>query len=437
MDNYKTIMGNKPLEEVFVPKPNIEKINGNDKTNKKSIEKINKNKNKNKDMNIPIHKILDLPNNIDKFEQNLIKKTEEKIKKNKELKIKKNEELVNEELKIKKKKESKKMNKNLEQKKLNNNLDENGIINTNTDANTINKMKQSRNYLNNDFDEDEVRQPIPQKTDCLIGNVIDINNENEFEMFKNQILMDNSLDSTMKQIIIDSRSDFIKRQKQKIEENTQKILKINLIVPLQIKLKDVGFNKISTKNKEKILLLIDKWVDDKINLISLDSESLYQLYELVDQIGLEKKIKTEKIKNIFAPTNPDEFIELIEMMEIIKNQSIQEENKRIQKELELKKIQEENEIKQKELELLKIQEINTRNEQVKLLLFNLNKISGYDCEIKNLKNNLELPVNKYCNLETDQILMDENVYTNTIKFIKSIRMGLQDKETLLKKCKYL
>jgi hypothetical protein len=345
--------------------------------------------------------------------------------------------LVNEELKIKKKRESKKMNKNLEQKKLNNNLDGNGIINTNTDANTINKMKQSRNYLNNDFDEDEVRQPIPQKTDCLIGNVIDINNENEFEMFKNQILMDNSLDSTMKQIIIDSRSDFIKRQKQKIEENTQKILKINLIVPLQIKLKDVGFNKISTENKEKILLLIDKWVDDKINLISLDSESLYQLYELVDQIGLEKKIKTEKIKNIFAPTNPDEFIELIEMMEIIKNQSIQEENKRIQKELELKKIQEENEIKQKELELLKIQEINSRNEHVKLLLFNLNKISGYDCEIKNLKNNLESPVDKYCNLETDQILLNDNVYTNTIKFIKSIRMGLQDKETLLNICKCL
>ena len=99
--------------------------------------------------------------------------------------------------------------------------------------------------------------------------------------------------------------------------------------------------------------------------------------------------------------------------------------------------EDEKKIKQEELEKIKLQEIVIRNEKVKLLLFNLNKMIGFDCEIKNLKDSLNVPIEKYCNLENELIVMDEKLYNNTIKFINSIRINKQDKESIIKLCKCL
>ena len=306
----------------------------------------------------------------------------------------------------------------------------------NDDCDDCDDCDDNLNNINFDDGEDEVRHPIPSHINCLNG---DDDCDEEFKQFKKDILSDKFIDNDMKQIIIQSRIEFIHNHQNKLQENAEKTIRINLIVPLKIKLKDNNYTKISIGDKEKIMILIDKWIDNRNHLlIKIESDSLYQLYELIDLMGDENKIHDiQKIKKIFTPKNPDEFIELIEIMNVIKIQSILEENKRIQKELELKKIEEENAIKLKELEKNKLQEIEIRREGVKLLLFNLNKMSTFDSKIKILKEILEEPIRKYCSLESKQILLGNEIYNDTIKFINSIRINSQDKEFINGLCKCL
>lgn len=453
------------------PKPNIENGNSSNNIANDNIRNININN------NCP-HKLGQKPNNIKTFEKNLKKKAEEEENKKKEKKLKrdlnnkninynninknindnylmigKNYDINNYDNKIDKNKidndkdknkidDDKDKDKNKIDKldlEKNEDIQKNIIIDDSTD-NLVDNLIYSDNYteydhLNNFFEDNDTRQPLPRTIDCLTWSQ---NDNEEFENFKKKILSDDSIDNNMKQIIIQSRIEFIKNHEKKIQQNTEKILRLGIITPLKIKLKDKNFNKISFVNKENIILLIDNWIDMKVEYIKINSEQLYQLYELIDLMENEKKISdTQKIKNIFIPTNPDEFIELVEMMESVKTQSILEEKYRVERELETKRIEDEKKIKQEELEKIKLQEIVIRNEKIKLLLFNLNKMIGFDCEIKNLKDSLNVPIEKYCNLENELIVMDEKLYNNTIKFINSIRINKQDKESIIKLCKCL
>jgi hypothetical protein len=444
------------------PKPNIEKANkvkenkvkaNKVKVNKvNNIDKVDKSNNVTND-NTP-HKLGQRPNNIKTFEENLKKKKEEEEKIRKEKKLKR--ELDNKKNTITSLNNDNKLIKN-ENNNINNN--NNNIMNKNkipkldfendeenkfidSDGNNdeylnnINLMDDE--YLNNINlmdDEEFIRQPLPTKIDCLTGNE-EINKE--FEKFKKEILSDNSIDKDMQEIIIQSRFEFIKNHEKKIQENTEKIIRVGLIAPLKIKLKDKNFTKISLENIEKIISLIDKWVDMKIQLIKLETDLLYQLFELIDIMYDEKKITdVQKIKNIFIPSNSNEYIELVEIMEIVKTQSILEEKNRIERELEAKRIEKENYDKQQELEKIKLQEIEVRNEKVKLLIYNLNKMAGFDSGIKNLKDSLNEPIKKYCSVDTEFVIVDKIIYNDTIKFINSIRISLQDKESIISLCKCL
>ena len=108
-----------------------------------------------------------------------------------------------------------------------------------------------------------------------------------------------------------------------------------------------------------------------------------------------------------------------------------EENNRIQKELEEKKIKKENELKLKELEEVKLQEKELRHHSIKLLQLNLTKMANFDSGIKDLKEKLEEPIKKYCELETHKIIMSDDIYNDVIKFINSIRIGSHDKELII------
>ena len=64
-------------------------------------------------------------------------------------------------------------------------------------------------------------------------------------------------------------------------------------------------------------------------------------------------------------------------------------------------------------------------------------MSFFDCLIKNLKDSLNEPIEKYCNLQTENIVLNEELYNNAIKFINSIRINLQHKESIIELCKCL
>lgn len=96
----------------------------------------------------------------------------------------------------------------------------------------------------------------------------------------------------------------------------------------------------------------------------------------------------------------------------------------------MKKLEEENIIKQQELEKIKLEEIEIRSEKIKLLLFNLNRMSSFDSKIKNLKESLQESIVKYNDLTTEYIILNNDIYNDTRKFINSIRINSQDKELI-------
>lgn len=94
---------------------------------------------------------------------------------------------------------------------------------------------------------------------------------------------------------------------------------------------------------------IDKWIDGKISIIKLESEILFELYELIDSIKITcPDINDIEIKKIFEPKNLDDYIYFIDTMDLIKTQSIKEEQERINKKIEKEKTEEDEKKKEEE-----------------------------------------------------------------------------------------
>jgi len=418
-----------------------------DNDNKQLGKKIIKNEEK-----ILNHKLGQKPNSLKTLEEKIKKQQvdEEKIKKQHidEEKIKKQH--IDEEKNILKYKLGQKPNslkifeeilKKKDEKKIKNNIIDSDKSNIITDNNIINnnimnnkiikpeiikqKLLNINNFYNNDDnddnnDDDNIRKPIPTITDILIGNDTD-----EFEKFKYTILSDKLIDNDMKQIIIQSRKEEIEKFDKKSKKNIENAIRSSIIAPLIIRIKDINYNKINLNQKEYLIQQINKWVDENIQIIKLESDTLYEVYELIDMIKIIRSdIDEEKLKNIFKPKNYDDFVCFVDTIEIIKTQSIKEEHERINKKLEKKRLEE------KEEEEKNIQ-IKIRQNLLEILILNLNKLCTFDIQIKSLKKELELPINRFIELETENIELEKSLGEKINKFINSIRIIKENKEKLL------
>lgn len=408
-----------------------------------SLEKKIKNNNTLGLTNTP-YKLGVQPAPMDKFEETLKKKTDEiKIKKE-EKKRKELDEIASDEKNEKNennliyeqdnidnktmlgnkknnKKTIKKANNNLVADTVNNlvNMDGVHIDYKNHHKNNIPDDIPNDKMINQDFidvhddvEDENIRKPIPSFTEKLINDEPD-----DFEKFKQQIMSDDSIDPSMKQVIIQSRKEFIDNQENKTRTNAEKVIRVGLTAPLIVKIKSQQ-NLIFGK---KILEQIDRWVDGKIQLIKLDSEPLFMIYEFIDELVNQKKIiESNKLKNIFAPQNPDEYVEYLDMMEVIKTQSIREEEERIKRENEKKEMNERND-----------KEIRLRETKLSVLNFNLNKLGSIDKEIYELKKQLTEPIGRFISLQTNLIELDLETGEKLIKFLNSIRIKKEDKDMII------
>ena len=255
-----------------------------------------------------------------------------------------------------------------------------------------------------DDNYDEIREAIPVFTGKLIDDDDDIDN---FENFKKSILADNTLDNEIKQVIINSRKEAIKKFEKKFELNMERTLRVGTIALLIVKIKNNNFRKITQNQKDFILFQIEKWIEGDIKIINLDSDILYSLFELIDEI--ENYTDKNKIKNIFEPENKIDYLNYVDMMDQIKLSSIKEENDRINI--------------QKYMKL--------RNDLLNELMFNLTKMSSMDPDSKLLKEQLTIPINKFIEFKTELIELDEDLKNKTLKFLNSIRIKKEDKENII------
>lgn len=417
---------NVPFESIG-PKPNI-KIAKNNANNydKKTI----------KTTNPQPHKLGQNPANIKDFEEKLKKiHNDEELEKQrtyleKQIKLEKQRILKLEE----KKRDLEKLEK-YKPKKTENNI-ENNIKNNNTNNLHItepnmprhnNKKKNNINlnqvdlanqddsdYDDYDSDDDYIelpvpfQEPIPVYEDKLLGD-----NQDEFELFKQEIMNDQSLDNNMKQAIINSRRDFIISHEDKFKESAERTNRISMVAILITKLKQDKLSGLNYEQKSHILNQIDKWVDGTIKQIRLEPEQLYLLYEFIEEIDA-------KLKEIFTSYNPNEYAEYVSMMDAIKAQSIEDEKRRKAKELENKQKQEAKEL-----------ETKSREKKISQLITKLNKMSIYDNELKELKSQLDIPIEEFTKCNTEYILLNSEIHTKLMNFISKTRFTQDEKEQIL------
>ena len=388
-DNNQFIHNNLPKKKI----DNSYNIQNNNKCNIEHGYKLN-------------HK----PNSFKKFEENLKKQIDNN-----------SQEITNNKMNTDKITNNKITNNKLTNNKIINNKIINNFIDD--EENLANPYHNiiNNNYLNNDnFKNDNEENINFSKPDILIENETD-----EFEIFKMKILSDKTIDEDMKQILIESRKEQLYKFKSKTKNNIENALRSGIISILIVRLKNDNLVNIDVETKKFLINQIDKWIDGKIKVIKLESETMFELYELINLIKITRPdIDDVGIKKIFEPKNLDDYICYVDTMEKIKLYSIKEEQEKINKQIEKAKLEEEKNI-----------EIGERQKLLKVLIHNLNKLSLIDVETTNLKKDLEIYLNKFISLETNYIELNNGLYEKICNFINSIRISGENKKMLLNSIK--
>lgn len=347
----------------------------------------------------------------------------------KKLKKEHNEITINQEIKTDNKMDNKQIHVNINVDFLENNHLNNHLNNNNYNNVQIHEpitLKKDILINDNNYDDVQIHEPIALKKNILIND-----DEDDFEIFKQSILSDESIDNDMKQILIQSRKEQLDKIELKSKQNIEKAIRLNIISPLITKLKDNTCFELNNEQKKYIINQISRWTDGTIQKIKLESETLYALIEIIVIVKSTRvDMDDVKIKKIFEPKNQSDYLSYVDMIEEIKTQSIKEEQERINKKIEKAKLEEEN-------NKAKMEKIKFREEITRELIMNLYRLGSIDAETKILKSNLVLPLDKFIKLEIEYIEMSQELFLQTQKFINSIRITKENKENILKSIKIL
>jgi hypothetical protein len=254
-----------------------------------------------------------------------------------------------------------------------------------------------------DDDDDNVREALPIIKDKML------NIDEDYNEFKQSLLLNNDLDEDMREILLKSRYEYIENfsTKNKFNPDVAKkseILKIFSCELLKKSQKDSIFNNLQKKVDKKM----NDYIDGTIKEIKLDFEYYYEVENMINEllISFDKK---EKLFNIFKPDNRQEYINYKMIIDISKQEAIELEKEK--KDLEEEKIR--------------------RNTIINPLLVNLKKLSKFDTSTKILIEKIENSINDYLGLKTEKIILDDMLRDDLVKFIKSIRMTLDEKNTII------
>ena len=275
--------------------------------------------------------------------------------------------------------------------------------------------------------------PNNYNTEQSIQNRL-IDEENEYYEFKKKIMSDNTIDNHMKSIMLQSKREYIDNLKQNdpnkcILTESHELNEFFKILEIKSKTSIEYLN-----HKNYLIQKIKNFNNNKIKTILLEFEMCWDVYCLINDEIKNKNNKT-KLFEIFKPADPNEYANYVKIISISKKEYDKQELEKKQK-LERKRLKKEaNEKKNKELEEKNKNEKNKRANIISVILNQLNKLSNYDDEIKQLQIDLIQIFSNYLNLDTDHVIMDSNTNSRFCKFIDSVRISPDDKNNIKNICK--
>lgn len=226
--------------------------------------------------------------------------------------------------------------------------------------------------------DDDIRPPIPTISDKIIDNNFD------------DILLDETLDEETKQILINSRYEYL-LESNKRNDNiiSRKKIFSPLIIEMNKQFIDPEIKQIIEKN-------IINYANGDINIIKLDTDIYYEIYNII------KILNNEKINELIKPYSYYEYYKYIEIIEKSQQETIN-----------------------------RINEISRRETILKPLLENLTRLSKFDPTVKIIKNKFDNNIIDYLNLNTNNILLNNEDKIELLNFIKTIRLTPEQLNALL------
>jgi hypothetical protein len=296
----------------------------------------------------------------------------------------------------------------------------------------------NENVSENPYNEYKHKIRLPDKSyfDKLIEN------EEDYIQFKKKVMSDNTIDNLMKSVLLKSKKEQIENfiKKDVLNDKTlKKTLEINEF------LKELDRKSLESKeflnHKKYLLVKINNWIDGKINEIKLEFEMCWDIYQMIGKMKIDKITKSNLMK-IFKPSDIEQYNNYVEVIE----QSKKEHEKYLKKEKKIRimdedKINQLEEKKKKEIDDKKIDdrkkiEIESRKNIFSTLLINLKKLSLFDEETREIYREVEKPLEKYFNLETEKVQLNPSSFSKLSRFTDSVRISEHDKKILLSKFAY-
>jgi hypothetical protein len=265
-----------------------------------------------------------------------------------------------------------------------------------------------------------------------------INDEKEYLIFKKKIMSDTTIDNQMKSILLQSKRDYLDNLKNK---NFQANINDAHELSLKPELRDFIYefnkkclkSKIYQNHKEFIFKKIKYFNEKKINIIYLEFEMCWDIYELINK-KIVNPNKKKILFEIFKPSDEEEYKNYVKVIEISKKDYEKKEKKEKQEKIkienELLKKKEEEKIKKIKEENNKI-EINNREKIISILQNNFKKLVLYDSEAKHIQSEINESLVKFLNLETESININNELNSRFNKFIDSIRISPEEKKKIL------
>jgi hypothetical protein len=256
--------------------------------------------------------------------------------------------------------------------------------------------------------EEEIREPIASYTDRLVE-------EEPYNIFEEMILSNDDIDEDLRQVMLESRKEYLDKYEKKSNDEQIILNKINENKVLVNELINIINLLSNIQIKNRLKSRIDRY-------INLESENIILEFDIYDEI-------IEFINNNYKSGNKEDILKLF----VCDNE---EERQNYLNLLELsKKTYEEEEIQKKEKEEIEKQqifELNRRNELFLKINLKLSSLSNFDKNILDLKNKIDPKIRDYINGKNYTLKLNEDDTINFISFIDSIRIESKIKNEILK-----
>jgi hypothetical protein len=237
--------------------------------------------------------------------------------------------------------------------------------------------------------EDNIRAPLPNQR----LNLADPYNGESIEQYIQRINSDNTIDNDMKDILIQSRREFLGLDKP-IGQVDMSFMDNQIIVRATKVSKVAELFKTNQRLKQILCDKLDKFVNLTIDLMKLEPNEYIYVFEIINTNTFDSENYTY-LKSIIVPYDQRVLEEYIQVIESSKREQEKQDNIR--------------------------KEVESRNEKFKVFNQYIMRLK-LDPYVSSLSNDIYPSVQRYLNLETNFVELDSELKNKITKFISSTRI---------------